>query len=287
MTIVTRYNHTVDLEVFAFQEGNYATGNYTVNADKIAADQNGDRQILAGSFLASTDFGSTVRYLPRAVLSAATAGSASSLTVANDRYLFAGDVLTIVEPTHLLTYSSVGSGDSTTITIAGQAITVTSATTTIATFASAIATAINSDVRLARIVRAASTAGSVRLFAKDGVSCYTVAATVTGGTLAVSGGSAAVMQMNVAVGTISSINYATNVVTLASGSAPIMPIGTNVGMPCTDIYGIDPIGRDFRIKSRQDVAVFLISSGVRINFLPYFDDTLRTQLNRINFITKS
>ena len=247
---------------------NVATGNVTMTNQYISPNSDLKIAVPAGLFVAETTPGN-FRYLPRTTNQAlVTSGSSTTVTLSPYNVFVAGDTLSVVEPYTVLTISAVSVSQTVTVTVNGVTSTTTADTSVTTTTASEVAANINATPLLSYYVFAIANANTVYLYAKDGITLYTVN---VGGTATASLSASAMAFNNTAIGTISSINYITGVATLTGTATATVPIGAHLGMTVLNILGLDIHARDFTIIQRQNISLYSRAVAVRTQFLPYYD----------------
>lgn len=285
MPYIQRRNYTNEKQIFNFATGNEVTSNVGVTSDYITPDSDGNKLISAGSFVASVN--GVNRFLPRAKVTTAFSTGSATGVVSPSQVFVAGDVLYVVEPQATVTIGgTVAVNDTATITIDNKSITVTATTTTLADLIASTVTAINSNYTTKDIVNAISSGGVIYLYAKDGISPYSIAVTKSGTNLTIATGGSATKFAYASVGTISAVAPSTGTITLTGNSSSVVPVGANVGVRVDTVYGLDNHDREFNFETSQHLAVYGISDGVVENFLPYIDGDLKRRFPRMNFSTK-
>lgn len=275
-------------DIFLYPNNNEANRNAAINNDTIALNAEAKRYVPEGMFVAIV--GNETRYLPRATVSTATSTSSASVVCSPAQIFKPTDVLFVVEP-----YATVALGgtvavnDVVTITVDKYALPVTATTTVLADLVAAVKNAINNDNVLNQKVFALTAGTSVYVFAKDGVSTYSIAVAETSAAVTIAvGGSATELAFGSALGTVSAIATDGVTLTLGGNAAAVLPVGTHIGVrTISEVLGVDPHQRDYTDAETQTIGVYDISSGVRENFLPYIDGDVKRRLPRITFITKA
>lgn len=264
---------------------NVANRNCNITDEFITLNNESKFQVPAGLFVARMTDGKE-RFLPRAKSRAAvTASSTTTLTLSPYNIFKPGDVLHTVEPYVTLTITTVSAAQTVTVTEAGVTATATATTTNTTTTAQEVVAAINSTPLLNEKVYALNAANVVYIYAKDGVSLYTL---TTGGTVtsAALGNSGVMAHNNTAVGTILSINHLTGVATLSAAATVTVPIGANLGVRgIQEIEGLHIHAVDFTVIKSHPLSLYAHSVGVRTQLLPYFDFTLIRRFPNISFGT--
>jgi hypothetical protein len=264
----------------------------TVDLAYLQADENGSKFVKAGSVIVNIPSSDYVRVLPLSTVAAALTATNTTVTVADAKIFANNDALVIARPYATLTFGgTVATGNTVTLTLQGQALTYTlvagDTTTTIA--AASFAAFINASVASDKVLAIASGA-IVYFYSKTGLP-YLFATSVTGGGIT-STASAATMQENVAVGTISAINSTTNVITI-SASAVTQPVGAPIGVfvKPSDIRGLTV--QKLLLASTQkllnalsnDVAIYR-EADIYTQLIPYWDAALNSALPQIASITR-
>lgn len=263
-------------------EINVANRNAHIDATYITPNAELKLQVPAGLFVANVN--GVDRFLPRTKTNTLITGSSSTTFTTSLYNIFVpGDVLYTVEPYVTLTITSVSATQTQTITVDGITATATATTTSVTTTATEVATAINTTAGLNQIVYALSTAGVVYIYAKDGQTLYGV---TEGGTVTATLSAATMSYNTTAIGTISSIAYATGVVTLTAAASATVPIGANLGVVgIQEIKGLHIHAIDFTVIKNRPISLYSVASAVRTQFLPYFDYTLIKKFPKILFGT--
>lgn len=264
---------------------NVANRNCYVTSDFITLNAEAKSEVPAGLFVATTTAG-VDRFLPRTkTTTAVTASSTTTVTLSPYNIFVPGDVLHTVEPYVTLTVTTVSAAQTVTVTLEGVVATATATTTNTTTTASEVVTAINSTPIMKDRVYAINAANVVYIYSKNGVSLYTL---TTGGTVtsAALGNSGVMAHNNTAIGTISSIAYATGIATLTAAATATVPIGANLGVRAiSDIKGLHIHAQDFTVIKAKPLSLYADSVGVRTQLLPYFDFTLISKFPNIQFGT--
>lgn len=282
MSFVVRRKYDQDKQIFIYPLINETSVNIGITNDYILPDANSEKNVPAGMFLAKV--GNTVRHLPRLSLTTATSTGAATVVGSPVVQFVAGDVLYAATPWAAVTLSAtLAANDTATVTIAGHSVVSTAADTNLTTFAALIATNINADPMVSQLVTAIASGASVFIFSKTITKhSITVAETGAGLTFAVDGGLTA-LEIGTAVGTVSSIDVATNTITLTGNAGVALPVGAKVGVPVNMIYGLDPMSHDLTDKPTYNLAIYTSSSGVKTDELPYIDHDVMSRFPKIIF----
>lgn len=257
-----------------------------------------------GYFAGSIPGSAKARILPRMTTAAATAASGTSITFKSGTsgIFVASDVLSIIPPSARVNIASASggwaAGDTITVTLNAQALVYTvvagdvggTLTATNLNVANKIIAAINASPFLSKLVSGLPVAGSgtstdVVLWSKDFTSLYslTVADTATNGTATAS---AASFVPNTAVGTISSVNTATDVVTISAASVSVpsgMPLGVATSLP-DNLGMLSPaVAIDLLYRESQNYGLY-VDTDVYLNRLPYIDGQLTALYPQINLV---
>ena len=267
----------------------------TVDLDFMTADPNGSKFIKAGAVIVNIPASDLVRPLPLTTLASALAGSATTMTVADASLFKLSEALVIARPYATLTFAgTVAAGNTITLTLGGQALTYTlvAGDTTATITATSFAAFINAGAASDKVLAIASGA-IVYFYSKTGIP-YTFATSVTGGGVT-STASAAVMQENVAIASISGSvapNTTTNVITIGA-SAVAQPIGAPIGVAVkpSDILGLTV--QKVLVASTQtllaaltnDVAVYDYAD-IYTSLIPYWDDAISSALPKISSVAR-
>lgn len=285
MSYIQRSNYKQDKQIFIYPTVNETTRNVVIENTNVQLNSDGEREVPPGMFLSLV--GSTVRHLPRLTLTTAT-GTGSTSVVGTPVFQFtAGDVLYVVEPYAIVTQGgTLAAADTVTVTIENHAVVSTATGSSLATNASLIAANINADAYLSQIVKAIASSTSVYVYAKNGISTYTIAVADSSGDLTTAiSGSLTKLAIGSAVGTVSTVDTATNTITLTGNASVVLPVGTHVGVKTNQIYGLDPLSRDMTEQNKLNIACFTSSTGVMENNLPYIDDDVKRRFPKMNFQT--
>jgi hypothetical protein len=263
-------------------EINVANRNAHITSDYISPNSELKLAVPAGLFVATIN--GVDRFLPRAKTSTlVSAASSTTVTLSPYNVFVPGDVLYTVEPYTTLTITATTPTQTQTITVDGITATATATTSSVTTTASEVVTAINNTPGLNTKVYALSTAGVVNIYAKDGETIYTV---TEGGTVTATLSSATMSYQTTAVGTISSINYTTGVVTFNAAAGVTVPVGANIGVAgIQEIKGLHIHAVDFTVIKNRPISLYTVASAVRTQFLPYFDGTLVKKFPKMLFGT--
>ena len=293
-SVVTQtFNASVDQDITVLATNAYrAPFSRTVDLSFLQADSGGAKVIKAGSIFCDIPNSNYVRVLPLTTVSAALSSSATSVTVADAKIFKTGGALVIMRPYATLTFAgTVATGNTITLTLQGQALTYTlvAGDTTAAITATSFAAFINTGVASDKVLAIASGA-IVYFYARTGVP-YTFATSVTGGGVT-STASAAVMQENVAIATISAIDATTNIMTIGA-SAVAQPIGAPIGVAVkpSQIIGLSVEKRLIAMTETQQQA---LSNDVNIydyadiytSLIPYWDEAIALALPKITSVPR-
>jgi hypothetical protein len=286
MVFLKRSTYAQEKNIFLYHETNEANRNAVIANAKIQLNTAGKRQVPEGMFVAQ--IGDEARYLPRATVTTAT-GTGSTAVVATPVQVFApGDVLFAVEPYATVTLGGTpgATTETVTVTIDGVALTTVIGSVVLADAAVAVANAINGDTILSQKVFAKVAGAVVYVFSKDGISTYSFAVAKAGDITVTASG--ALTAFAAALGTVSTVNVATNTITLTGDASAILPVGSHIGVrTVTEVLGVDAHQRDYTDAEVQTIGVYNISSGVRENYLPYIDGDIKRRLPQLNFLTKA
>jgi hypothetical protein len=282
---VNRKSTYVDPAIFNHHDYE-STGSVTITDSYILANSKGRKELDAGHFIAR--FGNEFRFLPRAVLTTASATNATTFTVAPklSQLFNAGDVLFPTRPTAIVTLSgTLVAADTVTVTLNGYQKVFTATGSNIATFIDQIVVAINTDPVLDRWVEAIAVSGGVQIFGEDTdrLLSISVADSSSNLTTAISGSATALQFPNTAVGTVSSVNTTTGVITLTGNAGVALPVGARVTVRVDEILGLNHTSWDFTDMQDQDVAYYASAGCVRTSRLPYFDKEIGLRLNGLVF----
>jgi hypothetical protein len=293
-SVVTQtFNASVDQDINILATNAYRSPfSRTVDLTFLQADSSGAKVIKAGSIFCEIPSSNYVRVLPLTTVAAALASSATAVTVADAKIFKTGGALVIMRPYATLTFAgTVAATNTITLTLQGQALTYTlvagdtTATITATSFAAFINTGAASDK-----VLAIASGAIVYFYARTGVP-YTFATSVTGGGVT-STASAATMQENVAIATISEINATTNVMTIGA-SAVAQPIGAPIGVAVkpSQIIGLSV---EKRLIATTESMQMALSNDVNIydyadiytSLIPYWDEAIALALPKITSVPR-
>ena len=261
----------------------------TVDPEKIQAGPNGEKVIRPGIVLYKIPGAELHRVGLRTKLAApTTAASTTSLTLAefgkvyqssSAQYFAPGDVLKVLRPYATITLAGTwASNNILTLVVNGQTKSITAGSTLLATIATNVATAINADPSLSKVVEAIASGDVIYLFSRT-MQPFTVTATEDAtGTATVSA-----LSSNVTIGTIDTagVNVTAGTVRLAAAAAVTLPVGAPIGMDG------EPWGLIFNAhnaaKFDNDIAGFN-GAAVYGERLPYWDGDIANALNQIYFV---
>lgn len=287
MAYINKKYYTAEKNIFVYSTNNDANRNATVDNTYIQTDTDGNKTVSEGLFVAR--IGSTFRYLPRFTLTTATATNSASVVGTPVNVIKAGDVLRCVEPYAVINLGgTVAEAETVTVTIAGNSVVSTAATAVLADLATLVATNLNADPITSQLVTAIATGSDVYVFAKDGITNHAIAVTEAGAavTIAIAGGATA-LGFAAALGTVSSVDIATNTITLSGNASAVLPVGAHVGVAVDEVLGVDARSRDFTTETTQIFGVYNVSSGVRESYLPYVDGDVKRRLPQLLFVNKA
>lgn len=286
MAYINKKYYSVEKDIFVYSTQNDANRSATVENTYIQTNAEGNKSVSEGMFVARV--GSTFRYLPRFTLTTATATNSTAVVGTPVNVIAAGDVLRCVEPYAVVNLGgTVTAGDTVTVTVAGNAVVSTAVTTVLADLATLVATNINADPNLSQLAKAIATGANVYVFSKDGLTNHSIAVAKTGTTTVAIAGSATTLSFAAALGTVGSVNLATNTITLTGNAAAVLPIGAHVGVAVDEVLGVDARSRDFTTETTQIFGVYNVSSGVRESYLPYVDGDVKRRLPQLLFVNKA
>ena len=293
-SVVTQtFDSSVDQDINILATSEYrAPFSRTVDLSYLQVDANGAKVIKAGSIFCDIPSSNYVRVLPLTTVAAALAATDTTITVADAKLFKASEALVIMRPYATLTFAgTVATGNTITLTLQGQALTYTlvAGDTTATITATSFAAFINAGVASDKVLAIASGA-IVYFYAKTGLA-YTFATSVTGGGVT-STASAAVMQENVAIASISAIDATTNIMTIGA-SAVAQPIGAPIGVAVkpSQIIGLSV---EKRLISTTKALQMTLSNDVNIydyadiytSLIPYWDEALALALPKITSVPR-
>lgn len=285
MPFLNRKTTAREKNIFLYARENEANRNATINNDKIQLGADGKKSVAEGMFVAL--IGNEARYLPRATLTTATAANSPSVVCTPSQVFATGDVLYAVEPYATVTLGGTpgATTETVTVTVDGVALTTQIGSVVLADAAVAVRNAINADSILSQKVFAKSAGAVVYVFSLDGISTYSFAVAKAGDITVTESG--ALTSFAALLGTVASVNVATNTVTLGADASAVLPVGAHVGVRTGEILGVDAHSRDYTDESAQTIGLYNVSSGVRENYLPYVDGDIKRRLPRLNFVTRA
>jgi hypothetical protein len=268
--------YSVDPPILAYGEGNKATRHVVFQKAYVTAGSDNIVAAPAGLFGASVN--GVIRFLPRGTVTVASTTGAATISLTPQQVFVPGDVLYVVEPYTILTLSAVATGNTITLTYNGLTLSLTltaGQATTLATAASAFASAINTAGGVfAELSAVSDGVSAIWIFARNGISNYTVA---KGGTATSALSSTSIVPNTTPVGTIASINVVTGVFTLTGNAGVAVPVGVHVGVSSsiTTILGLGTSSMNFTIYPNVTQALYTESAAVRSQYLPYFDGNIQ------------
>jgi hypothetical protein len=268
----------------------------TVDLSFLQPDVGGTKSIKAGSIFCNIPNSNFVRVLPLTTVAAALTSSDTTITVADAKIFRNGGALTIARPYATLTFGgTVAPGNTVTNTLQGQALpyTLLAGDTTATIAAASFAAFINAGSASDK-VRAIASGLVVHFFSKTGIP-YTFATSVTGGGIT-SVASATIMQENVVIAAIHAstpINTATNLITLAAGSAVTLPIGSPIGIVTkpSDILGLSVEKRlvastqALQMSLSNDVNIYT-EADIYTSLIPFWDSVIASALPQITSVAR-
>ena len=288
----TTNNYTGSPDILMGVHGMRSPIHRTIDLASIAPSPNGKKFIPAGTFFADLT-GGYCRPLRRTKVTADTPAGATIIPIISPQFFAAGDALLTIVPTGQVTLSSSTTGwavaDTITVTIAGQAVIYTviagdiggSLVATNGLIAAKVAALINAQSF--RLVTASASLAIVNLTSTTG-EAHTLTATDTGANGAVTASGATLIARQT-VGTIASINVALGTITLSAGSAVALLAGQAIGI------NTRPIGMIVQSLSLGDLdgidapeQGLYTSVSVRLDLLPYYDPTIKTDLPEIQAV---
>lgn len=264
----------------------------TVDDAKVMADAGGKKIVRPGLILYKISGATKHRVGLRATLAAAvTASSTTSLNLGDigkiyqskaAQYFAPGDVVKVLRPFATVTLALTWADDDTlTLLINGHTRIFTPGSATLATGVATVATAINADPVLSKLVTAIPADAILYLFSK---SLEPFSLSVVGdGTAGDGTATASTVLSGVTVGTIDTagVNVTAGTVTLAAAAAVTLPIGAPVGVdgePWGLILGAHDAG-----KADNDIAGFT-GGAMYGDRIPYWDGDIAAALNNITFV---
>lgn len=271
-----------DKAILAFSSGNIFGKSITLVENGIPFDENGNKTVPSGMFVAEKTDG-TYRFLPRAKVTTAITTASPTIAVSPVIPFEVGESLYILEPYVSLTITAVTAAQTQTITINGITATATASTAVNADLAILVANAVNNTIGINTVAYAIASGDSVYIFPKDGKSLLGV---TEGGTATATLSGATMAYNATAIGTIASINAVAKTITLGANAAVAVPVGVNIGTRnIKSIVGMCLGGMDLTEQNRVNLAILTESSGVREHLLPYFEEGFRDLFPKVIFST--
>lgn len=250
-----------------------------LTSSMISRDTEGKRIVKAGSFVVKT-FNNTFRILPRVkVATAVTTGSPNIVGTVYPYVFVSGDVLTIQGTYVVFDVAATTAG---TLEYNGRVISVTptgagstGAATTL--FASGFA---NTFLGNTFNFIADSTNSKLYVFSKDGISLSTLTAD---GVVLQGGGTnpddpVTLAYNDTAIGTVSYVDETTGNIVLTANAAIAVPTGVPIGVTIQEVYGL--LNNSYALTTERpnyDVGI-IHKAQVFLSGLPYYDDTIATDL---------
>jgi hypothetical protein len=266
-------------------------------ASSVGADGITQRILPPGTFAATIAGSNKLRPLPRTKLTAAITTSSTELSVTPNtgRFFVENEGILVLAPYARADFASTwANADTATLTIGGQSVVFTNAAgTTLANIATAAAAAFNAAEAFKGRVTIVAEAQYLHIYANDFSTLYSISAaesTVGTGTFALNG-SVTTLQAATTVGTVDSVDAATDTITLASGAGVRLPAGMPIG--AANASPADSNGKgwgmispnqpaDLEWAANTDHGLF-ISGTVYEDRLPYWDGELMRLFPEIVF----
>lgn len=276
----------VDKPVFAFAHGIETPHSVTIANTTVTADSDGNKVMSSGYYVSR--IGTTFRLLPRTKVATTAFGTGAATGKVNDYKPFVvGDVLRLLFPYATVTLAGTwGASETLTVSVAGVSNTYVAGDTVLATIASNIAALINADPLMNSRVEAIASGAVIYLFAVDGISLHSlsVSETAASGTATASG--SALAFASTAIGTILSIDPATNQITLSANAGVAAPIGAVIGVVVDEVLGLYGKSLDLTDTPTVDIYAATAAVGVYKNVLPHVDGDLMRRLPKLTIAEK-
>ncbi len=222
-----------------------------------------------------------------------TSGTTTTVTLADEpglqyssktaRFFKAGDVLQVTRPMGTVTLALTwAAADTVTVTVAGQPITYTATSGTLADVATGLAAKINATAPVNQLVEAIAAGAIVYLFSQNSAVLSLAVAAVTDGNGTATASGAALVP-NAPLGTIDAngVNAAAGTVTLAAAAGTTLPVGAPVGIAGAVAHGL--VVNSFEVAEGQNDISSVYSAFVWGERLPYWDGDIAAQLPEIRF----
>ena len=271
MGFFTRQNTVEhDKPIFAFTEGIRTPHSATITGEFISPNKDGNKSFPAGMFIAVKN--GRRRLLPRAKVTVAAVSGQTRFKTTFPYTFIPGDELTIVEPYIALTVSGTGMAS---ILFNERMVQVTPIGAGTATEAASQLATLFSETLLNDYFRFVAAGTSLYVFAKDGMSLYTVTGS---GSLSAGG---ALTVNTTPIGTVSFIDTMTEEIVLNAGAGLAVPVGFNVGVKVDYVVGILPTsGNVSNVRPSMDVGV-ADEGKLWLGALPYYDGDIERQVPRL------
>lgn len=251
--------------------------------DYVSRDTEGDRTILAGSFVART-YAGAFRVLPRVKVATAVATGQNLIEDCVYSNVFVpGDVLTIQGTYALFDVAATTAG---TLTYNGRTVSVTPTGAgtngeAAVLFAEGFT---NSFLGNTFYFVADEDNAQLYVFSKDGISVDSI----TGdgvklqGTVGLVGDPQVLAYNDTAIGTVSYVSETNGDIVLVANAAIAVPVGVPIGVTIQQVYGL--LNNSYVLSvERPNYDVGLITRAkVILSGLPYYDDTIKTDLPEID-----
>lgn len=292
MKIATFNSQDQDYTILASNDYEAPIGK-TFDLTKFQFDSSGNKEIKPGSIIASILGSSLVRVLPLAKVAVAINVGDTTITVSDASIFANGESLSVLRPYSKLTLGgTVATGNTVSAVIQGQTYTYTLLSGDSSTTIAAISFAAFLNAVAVDKITAVASGSIVSLFSKTQIP-YIISTSVTGGGIT-SVASDAVLQENVAIAAIhasTAINTTGNIITLATGSAIALPVGTPIGVLASysSLLGIT-VKRQLVASTQtllsgltNDIPIYW-EADVWLNAIPYWDIAIAQALTNIHTV---
>lgn len=288
MTFKSQQSYNTPPSILAFSCGNFYGRNATVSNEKVQIGKNDERNVPAGAVVC-TDASGMVRFLPRVKATEKVTTVDATFPVSNPYAVAPGDVLEIVLPYSIVTVSAFGAGNTVTVAVDGNVVSLDTVAedTDNAGVASRLATLINADRAANKLVSAVANGDEVYVIGNSILSSHDIAVTSNLTTLTLSHATGdKLTKESTAVGTVSSVDRVNGTITLTATSAVEFIQDVPVGVKVNKIHGISEHTHNMTVKSMLHLSLLTDSEGVYEQRLPYFDSDIADELPGIRFDTK-
>ena len=260
------YKYQADNQVVQYVNGLRFPKSATIKKTDLSPDDLGKYKLPSGFFVAR--IGKSYRPMPQMRTTTTVLTSSPRFKVAYPYIFKSGDVVKVIKPYTTLTVSGTGA---TSVTLNGLTVDATPTGAANATEAAVILADLYNDSRLGQYLEFIPSAATLLVFAKDGKTLYTVTFTgLTGtGTLAFN---------STAIGTVLSVDSATDEVLLVANATVALPAGVTVGVMVDEVYGIHIGSVSFKDHEPYRDIPICDEAKLKLARMPFWDDYVRTFL---------